>query len=75
MTRFAGVLCITVALILHGTRPRWGISLQNILGVLKILALLCIAFSGLAALAGLPGFSVEDVSSFGMIASQSCGIH
>ncbi|KAI0945356.1 hypothetical protein AcW1_001599 [Taiwanofungus camphoratus] len=64
MTRFAGVLCITVALILHGTRPRWGISLQNILGVLKILALLCIAFSGLAALAGLPGFSVEDPRNF-----------
>ncbi|KAF9821632.1 hypothetical protein IEO21_00478 [Rhodonia placenta] len=58
--RLAGVLCITFSFIIHGTRPRWGIFLQDTLGVLKIIALGSIALSGLASLAGVPGFAIPD---------------
>jgi len=63
-TRLAGVLCLTFTLLLHGIRPSWGIALQNTLGVLKIFALLGIALSGLAALVGVPGFSIEPPRNF-----------
>ena len=60
-TRLAGVSCVTFATITHGTRPAWGVRLQNSLGVLKLIALCAIALSGLAALARLPGFKLEEV--------------
>ena len=60
-TRLAGVSCVTFAMIIHGTRPAWGVRLQNSLGVLKLIALCAIALSGLAALARLPGFKLEEV--------------
>ncbi|EPS98575.1 hypothetical protein FOMPIDRAFT_1037459 [Fomitopsis schrenkii] len=59
-TRLAGVACVTFAMIIHGTHPAWGVRLQNSLGVLKLIALCAIALSGLAALARLPGFKLED---------------
>lgn len=59
--RLAGVSCVTFAMIVHGTHPAWGVRLQNSLGVLKLIALCAIALSGLAALARLPGFKLEDV--------------
>ncbi|KAH9934982.1 amino acid permease-domain-containing protein [Fomitopsis serialis] len=59
-TRLAGVSCVTFALVIHGTRPAWGIRLQNTLGVLKLMALCAIALSGLAALARMPGFKLEE---------------
>ncbi|KAH9843013.1 amino acid transporter [Rhodofomes roseus] len=59
-TRLAGVFCITFALVIHGTRPAWGVRLQNALGVLKLMALCAIALSGLAALARLPGFKLDE---------------
>ncbi|KAH9928589.1 amino acid transporter [Amylocystis lapponica] len=59
-TRLAGILCVTFALAIHGTRPKWGIHLQNTLGAAKLFVLIGIAFSGFASLAGVPGFSVED---------------
>ena len=62
-TRLAGVSCVTFAMIIHGTRPAWGVRLQNSLGVLKLIALCAIALSGLAALARLPGFKLEEVRS------------
>ncbi|KZT70182.1 APC amino acid permease [Daedalea quercina L-15889] len=59
-TRLAGASCITFALLIHGTRPTWGLRLQNTLGVVKLTILIAVALSGLAALARLPGFRLED---------------
>ncbi|KAI0336783.1 amino acid transporter [Cubamyces sp. BRFM 1775] len=59
-TRLAGVLCITVALVLHGTMLKAGVRIQNALGFLKLLILIGIAFSGLASLLRLPGFRLDN---------------
>jgi amino acid transporter len=50
--RGVGVACITFAVVLHSTLPKWGIRLFNVLGVFKVVVLLFIVFSGFAALAG-----------------------
>ena len=50
--RGIGVACVTFAVILHSTLPKWGIRLFNVLGVFKVVILLFIVFSGFAALAG-----------------------
>ncbi|KAJ7622004.1 high-affinity methionine permease [Mycena polygramma] len=50
--RGIGIACVTFALIVHGCFLKWGLRLQNALGVFKIAVLLLIAFSGFAALAG-----------------------
>ncbi|PIL27658.1 transporter [Ganoderma sinense ZZ0214-1] len=60
MARLAGVLCITFALLLHGTALKAGLRLQNALGIFKILVLLAIALSGLASLFRVPGFELEN---------------
>lgn len=36
----------------HGTALKWGLRIQNVLGVFKVAILILIAFSGFAALAG-----------------------
>ncbi|THU97670.1 high-affinity methionine permease [Dendrothele bispora CBS 962.96] len=54
--RAIGVGVVTFALIVHGVLPKWGLRLQNILGVFKIVVLLFIICTGFAALAGhVPG--------------------
>ncbi|KAI0635331.1 amino acid transporter [Trametes polyzona] len=58
--RFAGVLCITAALLLHGTMLKAGLHLQNALGLFKLLVLVGIAFSGLASLLKVKGFRLEN---------------
>ncbi|KAK4159852.1 high-affinity methionine permease [Cladorrhinum sp. PSN259] len=50
--RGIGVACVTFAVVLHATLPKWGIRLFNVLGVFKVIILLFIVFSGFAALAG-----------------------
>jgi len=50
--RAIGVACVTFAVTLHATFPKWGIRLFNVLGVFKVVILLFIVFSGFAALAG-----------------------
>ncbi|KAK0636422.1 amino acid/polyamine transporter I [Bombardia bombarda] len=50
--RAIAVLCISFVIILHSTRPEWGLRLTNILGVFKVIVLLLIVFAGFAALAG-----------------------
>lgn len=50
--RGVGLACITSAFLIHGLALKWGLRLQNILGVIKILILLLIIFSGFAALGG-----------------------
>ncbi|KAF5354599.1 hypothetical protein D9758_011186 [Tetrapyrgos nigripes] len=54
--RGIGVAVVTFALIIHGVLPKWGLRLQNILGIFKIVVLLFIICTGFAALAGhVPG--------------------
>jgi amino acid transporter len=50
--RGIAVGCITFAVVLHSTLPKWGIRLFNLLGFFKVFILLFIVFSGFAALAG-----------------------
>ncbi|KAI1859018.1 hypothetical protein JX265_010495 [Neoarthrinium moseri] len=50
--RGLGVVCVTFAIVLHATLPKWGLRLVNVLGIFKVIILLLIVFSGFAALAG-----------------------
>jgi amino acid transporter len=50
--RGIGLACITSAFLIHGLALKWGLRLQNILGVIKLIILLIIVFSGFAALGG-----------------------
>jgi len=50
--RGIAIACITFAIVLHATLPKWGMRLFNILGVFKVIVLLLIVFSGFAALNG-----------------------
>ena len=50
--RGIAIACITFAVVLHSTLPKWGIRLFNVLGIFKVVILVFIAFSGFAALAG-----------------------
>lgn len=61
-SRALGVLCTTFAFLIHSTHLQWGVRVQNTLGMLKLIILLGIVFSGLAVLGGVPGFSVPNVS-------------
>ncbi|CDO75763.1 hypothetical protein BN946_scf184921.g39 [Trametes cinnabarina] len=58
--RLAGVLCITVALFLHGTMLKTGLRIQNTLGLFKLSVLIGIALSGLASLLRVKGFKLEN---------------
>ncbi|KAJ3282200.1 hypothetical protein HK104_011042 [Borealophlyctis nickersoniae] len=51
-SRSIGLACITFCLILHGTSVKWGVRLQNALGLVKIGILVFVVLSGFAALAG-----------------------
>ncbi|KAI0264625.1 high affinity methionine permease [Gloeopeniophorella convolvens] len=48
----AAVGCITFAFVIHSFYLKWGLRLQNTLGIIKFFILLLIAISGFAALAG-----------------------
>lgn len=50
--RGIAVACITFAVLLHSTFPKWGMRLFDVLGIFKVVVLLFIVFSGFAALAG-----------------------
>ncbi|KAH8899128.1 amino acid transporter [Thozetella sp. PMI_491] len=50
--RGVGLACITVAFLIHGTALKWGIRLQNFLGIVKLLIVLIIVVSGWVALSG-----------------------
>lgn len=45
---------------IHGTALKWGLGLQNALGMLKLVVLTLVAGSGLLSLLGVPGFQVGD---------------
>ena len=73
--RGIGCACITFAVLLHATFPKFGIRLFNVLGIFKVVILLFIVFSGFAALAGrrrVPdpknfenSFRIEDGDGYG----------
>ncbi|TFK82274.1 amino acid transporter [Polyporus arcularius HHB13444] len=50
--RGIGLACITAAFLIHGCALKWGLRLQNLLGVIKLGILLVIIFAGFAALGG-----------------------
>lgn len=60
--RGIAIACITFAVTLHATLPKWGIRLFNVLGVFKVGVLLFIVFSGFAALNG--NLKIEKPNNF-----------
>ena len=50
--RFVGFACITFAMLIHGTALKWGLRLQNFLGIFKIGVLLIVIITGFVALGG-----------------------
>lgn len=50
--RGIGLACITAAFLIHGLALKWGLRLQNVLGVIKLIILLIIIVAGFAALGG-----------------------
>lgn len=73
--RGIAIACITFAVGLHSTLPKWGLRLVNVLGIFKVVILVFIVFSGFAALAGRlrvppPGnfnnaFAIEVTENYG----------
>ncbi|KAM0753311.1 high-affinity methionine permease [Meredithblackwellia eburnea MCA 4105] len=62
--RAIGVAVVTFALLLHGTLPKWGLRLQNTLGVFKIGVLIFIIISGFVALGGHVRAGAPSPSNF-----------
>lgn len=50
--RAVGFACITFAFLIHGTALKWGLRVQNFLGIFKILVLLFVVITGFVALGG-----------------------
>ncbi|CAG8951416.1 hypothetical protein HYFRA_00007331 [Hymenoscyphus fraxineus] len=50
--RGVGLACITSAFLLHGLALKWGLRLQNLLGIIKLLILILIVVCGFIALGG-----------------------
>ncbi|KAG6853729.1 hypothetical protein C0991_001967 [Blastosporella zonata] len=50
--RLVGFACITFALLIHGTALKWGLRLQNFLGIVKIIILIFVIITGFVALGG-----------------------
>lgn len=59
--RFMSLLCITFSFLMHGTQLHWGVRIQNALAVFKLFILGGMALSGVAVLAGVKGFRLEQV--------------
>ena len=49
---FVGLVCLTFSLLLHRTSLKWGLRLQNVLGVFKIIILVFVIITGSFALGG-----------------------
>jgi amino acid transporter len=50
--RLVGFACITFAMLIHGTALKWGLRLQNFLGIVKIGILVFVIITGFVALGG-----------------------
>ena len=44
--RGVGLACITAAFLIHGLALKWGLRLQNLLGVIKLIVILIIIVAG-----------------------------
>ncbi|EQL31669.1 hypothetical protein, variant 3 [Blastomyces dermatitidis ATCC 26199] len=60
--RGIGFACITVAFLIHATAVKWGLRLQNLLGVMKLIIILIIVVGGAMALGG--HMKIEKTNSF-----------
>lgn len=60
--RGVGLACITAAFLIHGLALKWGLRLQNLLGVIKIIIILIIVVAGWAALGG--ALKIEKPDNF-----------
>ncbi|KAG6825721.1 hypothetical protein H0H92_002710 [Tricholoma furcatifolium] len=58
--RGIALLCLTFCFLAHAVTPTFGLRLQNILGLSKLLILWAIATAGILCLFGVPGFSVDS---------------
>ncbi|PFH51062.1 hypothetical protein AMATHDRAFT_143364 [Amanita thiersii Skay4041] len=59
--RLVGFACITFALLLHGTALKWGLRLQNLLGMVKLFVLIFLIVTGFVAFGHL---KVEKPNNF-----------
>ncbi|KKZ61967.1 hypothetical protein EMCG_03524 [[Emmonsia] crescens] len=60
--RGIGLACITAAFLIHGLALKWGLRLQNVLGVIKLLVIIVIVVAGWAALGGV--LKIEKPNNF-----------
>ncbi|OAT07518.1 high affinity methionine permease [Blastomyces gilchristii SLH14081] len=60
--RGVGLACITAAFLIHGLAMKWGLRLQNLLGIIKLLVIIVIVVAGWAALGG--ALKVEKPNNF-----------
>jgi amino acid transporter len=59
-TRLTAFCCLTFICLLHGNLLKWGIRLQNALGLFKLVVLALISVSGLLCLTGVSSFQVRE---------------
>lgn len=59
-TRLVAFSCLSFICFIHGTTLKWGLRIQNALGIFKLVVLTLVAGSGLLSLLGVPGFQVRD---------------
>ncbi|KXN82762.1 High-affinity methionine permease [Leucoagaricus sp. SymC.cos] len=59
-TRLVAFACLSFLCFIHGTALKWGLRIQNALGLFKLVVLILVAGSGLLSLLGVPGFQVRD---------------
>jgi len=60
MGRFIAFICITFCLVMHGVFLKWGLRLQNVLGLFKLVILFSIPLTGILHVIGAPGFELRD---------------
>lgn len=58
--RGIGFACITVAFLVHTTEMKWGLRLQNVLGILKLIVILVIVICGIVALSNFSGVKASN---------------
>ncbi|KAF8157117.1 APC amino acid permease [Crassisporium funariophilum] len=59
-TRLVAFSCLTFICLVHGTVLKWGVRLQNALGLFKLVVLALISVSGILCLVGVKGVQVRD---------------
>lgn len=62
--RGVGLACITAAFLIHGLALKWGLRLQNLLGIIKLVVILIIVVAGWAALGGAVKISPKPDNFF-----------